>query len=55
MVMFSVAMPERIGSDAECQEDHKAFKSNIVNDINPKDWKGGENHGKHGTMNGTSD
>jgi len=41
MVMFLIAMPERIGTDAKSQYDHKVFESQILDDIYPEDRQTG--------------
>lgn len=33
MMELSVAMNQRIGSNAECEQDHAKFKGHIINDI----------------------
>jgi len=53
MVVFDVTMKQGIRSDYKSQADHSPFKKCIVNDINPKNRQGGDNHRQQGTMNGT--
>lgn len=52
VMMFAVAMPERIGSNSQCQHDHADLKSQVMDDIDPEQWQAAEKQGQEGTMNG---
>lgn len=55
MMVLPITMPERIASNTQSKQDHKALKDNIVNNIDPKYWKGGEYHWKNCAMDRASD
>jgi len=53
VMVFPVAMPERISTDRQCQQDHPNFKPGMMNDIDSKQRKAAHEQRQHGTMNST--
>jgi hypothetical protein len=40
MVMLSVTMPERVGSDNQGEKNHKVFKSHVINEVDTENREG---------------
>jgi hypothetical protein len=53
VMVFPVAMPERISADGQGQPDHADLKSQVMDDIDPEQRETAEKQGQEGTMNGT--
>ena len=53
MMVLSVTMPKRIPADTSCQKDHKIFKTNIVDNVDPENWQALEREWKYCAVNST--
>lgn len=52
-MMFPVSMVKGIGADEKSKHNHPCFKINIMNNVDPKQWKTAEKQRQQCTMYST--